>query len=72
MQHSVNLHDFLVLSKDTLPFPMISSNIATILERRKNTAVYLKQAAEQVGLLEDAQVTELKQQIKVCTVATNT
>ncbi len=41
------------------------TSIATILERRKNTARYLKQAIDQVSCLEELQVDELKQQIKV-------
>ena len=40
------------------------TSIATILERRKNTARYLKQAIDQVSCLEELQVDELKQQIK--------
>ena len=38
---------------------------AAILERRKRTALYLRQATEQVANLEEPQVEELKQQIKV-------
>lgn len=36
-----------------------------ILQRRKDTASFLRQAAEKVNTMEETQVTELKQQIKV-------
>lgn len=43
----------------------IKESAGAILQRRKETALYLRQAAEQSQNLEDVQITELKQQIKV-------
>ena len=42
-----------------------NSTAGMILQRRKDTASFLRQAAEKVNTMEETQVTELKQQIKV-------